>query len=104
VFLNTMASIPDLVADKAGAIGPALSPLLETQWRTQPPKLFRGKVVVVWSSDDDVVPPEHGAAIGTIFDKAGLDPVCIELPTGNHRWSALTYLSSWCNPSVLLPP
>jgi pimeloyl-ACP methyl ester carboxylesterase len=101
VFLNTFWSVPDLVASKAGFFGPLISPLLETQWMTQPPKKYSGKVVVVWSADDTIVPPEHSAELCSIFDK--LEPTCIELPKGGHRWSSLCFMSSWCNDSVLLP-
>lgn len=104
VFLNTMASIPALVSEKAGSVlGPLVTPLIETQWETQPPKRFTGRVVVVWSADDTIVPAEHGAEICAIFTRAGLKPECVELPNGSHRTSALSYLSSWCNTEILLP-
>jgi heme/copper-type cytochrome/quinol oxidase subunit 2 len=101
VFLNTFWSVPDLVASKVSVVGSLLSPLVETQWITQPPRRYCGKVVIVWSKDDDIVPPEHSAELCAIF--SALKPVCIELPKGGHRWSSFCFMSSWCNESVLLP-
>jgi len=107
VFLNTFWSFPSLVQEKLETshgtlIGEIAEPLLECRWRTKPPVRFKGKVVVVWSADDDLIPPEHTRELCSLFAK--LKPRCIELPRGGHRYSALVYLSSWCNSSILLSP
>ena len=111
VLLNTFWSVPQLVADKVAdqvqyissrTLHAVLGPLLETQWVTKPPRSYTGRVVIVYSKDDSVVPPEHSAELCAIF--ADLKPNCIELPKGGHRWSAFCFMSSWCNSMTLLPP
>lgn len=101
VFLNTFWSVPALVACKLKGIGSLVAPLLNTQWVTKPPKRFKGKVTIVFSVDDDIVPPDQSAELCAIF--ASLKPACIQLPKGGHRWSAFCFMSSWCNETVLLP-
>jgi hypothetical protein len=99
VFLNTFASFPQLVADKLGS--PILSPFLKTQWVTPAPKTYQGKVTVVYTLDDTVVPPSHGKKLCSIFKS--LKPQCIALKSGGHRYSALNHRDEWANNKTLLP-
>lgn len=101
VFLNTFASFPNLVQQKLGFMGKILSPLLDTQWQTPAPKKYHGKVTVVYTKDDTVVPPEQGKQICNIFQQ--LAPKCIALDSGGHRYSALNHRDQWANDQTLLP-
>jgi predicted esterase len=100
VLLNTFPTFTGLVKNKLGWMGSLLSPLLESQWQIKAPQKFKGKVAVIFSSDDSVVPPEESAKICEIFKK--LKPQCIELPSGGHRYSSLIFMNSWAD--VLLQP
>lgn len=99
VFLNTFASFPQLVNDKLGT--PLLGPFLATQWSTPEPKRYTGKVTVVYTLDDTVVPATHGRKLCQIFQK--LNPHCIALKSGGHRYSALNHRDEWANAETLLP-
>jgi len=102
VFLNTFYNLPKLVAEKLKTIGPLIQPLLRTQWVTKKPRKYKGKVMIVSTKDDQVVTPSQGRQLCKIF--ASLNPICIMLPNGGHRRSALIYIDSWANPTVLLQP
>jgi len=102
VFLNTFHSIAGLIQSKYQIIGPMLTPLLKTQWSTQPPKYYHNEVLVVYTKDDDVVTPEQGKELCKIFET--LSPVCVELPDGGHRYSTIRHLDQWANSTYLLPP
>lgn len=100
VFLNTFASFPQLVADKVGKMGCVVTPFLRTQWTTPKPNRFKGKVTIVYTLDDQVVPPSHGRHLCEIFKS--LHPKCIALQSGGHRFSALNHQEEWVNDQALL--
>jgi predicted esterase len=102
VFLNTFASFPQLVADKLGKMGACVTPFLRTQWNTPKPKRYKGKVTIVYTLDDQVVPPSHGKQLCDIFTH--LQPQCIALQSGGHRFSALNHQEEWVNDRALLSP
>ncbi len=67
VFLNTFASFPLLVKEKMGT--GLVGPFLATQWSTPEPKHYQGKVTIVYTMDDAVIPPEQGRRLCKIFRK-----------------------------------
>lgn len=101
VFLNTFASFPQLVAEKIGKMGVVLTPFLKTQWTTPKPNRYKGKVTIVYTLDDQVVPASHGQQLCSIFER--LKPNCIALQSGGHRFSALNHREQWANDQALLP-
>jgi len=102
VFLNTFHSLSGLVESKLKVLGPLITPFLKTQWSTQPPRFYYNNVLIVYTKDDDVVTPEQGKELKTIFQS--LNPVVVELPDGGHRYSTIRHLDRWANNECLLPP
>jgi hypothetical protein len=100
VFLNSFYSIGALLTDKFGDLGRMITPLMETQWVTQAPTIYSGKVLVLFSKDDTTVPASQGVKLCQVFSKADLN--CQELPDGGHRFSAFLHVPNWIE--HLLPP
>lgn len=94
VFLNTFWSFSDLVQEKLGSkLSNFLNPLLETQWLTKAPTKFKGKVVVVFTADDSVVPQIHGKRLCQIFYNTDLN--CIMLPNAGHKVAPFVHINEW---------
>jgi pimeloyl-ACP methyl ester carboxylesterase len=101
VFLNSFDSFPKLVEEN---LSPCLAKLtrgfLATDWRTRECENYCGRVLIVVTKDDKLVPYRHGLAIADNFSCKQV--VTVKLKHGGHVKAILRYRHCWT--PYLLPP
>lgn len=101
VFLNSFDSFPRLVEE---SLTPCLAKLtrqfLATDWKTQSCEDYCGRVLIVVTKDDKLVPYHHGLAIANQFDCKQV--VTVKLKRGGHVKAILRHRKCWT--PYLLPP